>query len=202
MAILLVSFLIGFILSSAVASVHFSISDCNHSPNKIIQISHVHLSADPLRIPGPETFSGDLEILRNISGNHIRLDVVIEKHILFGWPDMPCITASGQQVGSCSYNLCDLLSRFKDGNGTSHCPLQLEQDHFPCACPFAPGHYRLNHATFQVPEVQALYKFLAGGDYKVHVKFVDTNTNEQVGCYDIMGTVVSSCSGFLCSIIG
>ena len=79
---------------------HKTVSFSDHSPNKIIQASDVHLCADPLRIPGPETFSGDLEILRNISGNHIRLDVAIEKHILFTWLDMPCIPASGQQVGS------------------------------------------------------------------------------------------------------
>ena len=70
-----------------------------NSPNRIIRVSNVHLSADPVHIPGPETFSGDLEILKPVTG-HIRLDVVIEKHFLFGWPDIPCITAGGQKIGT------------------------------------------------------------------------------------------------------
>ena len=72
----------------------------DHSPNKVIRVSNIQISTDPVHIPGPETFSGDLEILHPISGNHFRLDVIIEKHILFGYPDMPCITTGGTKVGS------------------------------------------------------------------------------------------------------
>ena len=72
----------------------------DNSPNKVLRVSNIRISSDPVHIPGPETFSGDLEILRPVSGNHFRLDVVIEKHVLFGYPDMPCLTAAGQKVGS------------------------------------------------------------------------------------------------------
>ena len=85
--------------------VHLTIKSVNsfssdNSPNKVLRVSNIRISSDPVHIPGPETFSGDLEILRPISGNHFRLDVVIEKHVLFGYPDMPCLTAAGQKVGS------------------------------------------------------------------------------------------------------
>ena len=61
----------------------------------MLQLTNAHIGPDPVHIPGTETGSVDLEILRDISGNHFKLDVVIEKHVLFGYPDIPCIDNEG-----------------------------------------------------------------------------------------------------------
>lgn len=55
-----------------------------------------------------------------------------------------------------SYNLCDLL-----GPNTTECAPQLKSQNLPCHCPFQPGTYTLQPATFKVPEMSGLWSWLA-----------------------------------------
>ncbi|KAL4233254.1 hypothetical protein ACF0H5_007938 [Mactra antiquata] len=173
------------------------IRDCNNSPNKIIHFENAHLSADPVHIPGPETGDVDVQILQPVSGNHYTLSAHIAKKILFGYVEVPCISG----VGSCDYELCDLLSG-KNWNNTHHCPPEIDASSpdFPCSCPFQPGTYHLNPTTFIIPELAGLWKFLASGDYKAHATVTDRNTGEVVGCYDLQIKTEADCSGFGCLI--
>ncbi|XP_060601063.1 ganglioside GM2 activator-like isoform X1 [Ruditapes philippinarum] len=182
-------------LSTSFAVLHLKLVDCNHSPNKIVHFEHAHLSADPVHIPGPETGTIDVQVLQPIAGNHFQLNVHVSKKVLFGYVGVPCIS----NVGSCHYELCDLLSG-RSFNNTNHCPNEIltSTPDFPCACPFKPGTYHLNPTTFIIPELAGVWKFLASGDYKAHAEIKDTSTNEIVGCYDVQVSTEADCSGLGC----
>ena len=71
-----------------------SISD--KSENKILHVENGYLSADPVMIPGNETGEVDLQILRDISGNHFTLNVTIHKGTL----QLLCHEAGDVRIGS------------------------------------------------------------------------------------------------------
>ena len=62
---------------------------------QIVRFSNASLSPSVVHFPGTETGSVDIEVLRTIEGTHYRLDVIIEKHILWGYPDLPCVGGIG-----------------------------------------------------------------------------------------------------------
>ncbi|XP_022291336.2 ganglioside GM2 activator-like [Crassostrea virginica] len=167
--------------------------DCNSSPNKIVHVDNAHLHPFPVVVPGDLTGDIVINAPRLVEGNHYKLDVHIQKHALF-WITVPCIS----NVGSCSYNLCELL-----GPNTTECAPQLRSQNLPCHCPFQPGTYTLHPATFQIPQMSGVWSWLASGDYRVDAKIVDTNTGEEVACYHVeLSATQPPCSGFLCSIFG
>lgn len=176
---------------------HFKYTDCNTSPNKVIHFSNAHLSSDPVHIPGPLTGTIDVEVLRLISGTHFKLDVRVQKHGFFGYSNVAC----DSNVGSCSYELCDLLSG-ASYNNTLHCPRPIVEStpEFPCVCPIQPGNYHLKPSTFHIPQLSGHWAFLGQGDFKIHAQLTDTATNEQVGCYDVEISTEADCSGFGCLV--
>lgn len=60
------------------------------------------------------------------------------------------------QILCSSYNLCDLL-----GPNTTDCAPQLKSQNLPCHCPFQPGTYTLQPATFKIPELSGVWSWLA-----------------------------------------
>jgi len=75
--------------------------------NKIGFIDHVSLSADPIHIPGDETASLQIHILRPIDGSYT-VKVRVQKKLLFGFVEIPCSTETniGSWYGSYSYLPC------------------------------------------------------------------------------------------------
>jgi len=66
-----------------------------NSPNKVVHFENAVLSASPVHIPGPETGTIDVQVLRPIEGKHYTLALNVKKHVLFGFIDMPCISDVG-----------------------------------------------------------------------------------------------------------
>ena len=66
-------------------------------------------------------------------------------------------------------NLCDLFTRFLDKNGTAQCPPILQQNNFPCTCPFLPGHYHINPVTFKIKPLKDIYQQLQLAEVSTHV---------------------------------
>lgn len=60
---------------------------------------NAHLSADPVHIPGPETGTIDVQVLKPIAGQHFDLKVTISKKVLFGFVPVPCISEIGSWYG-------------------------------------------------------------------------------------------------------
>ncbi|XP_052808415.1 ganglioside GM2 activator-like [Mya arenaria] len=182
------------LLSVAAAILHFQLEDCNNSPNKIVHLANAHLSKDPVHIPGPETGDVDLQILHPINGSYA-LNVHVQRKVLFAFIEVPCIS----NIGSCTYDLCDLLSG-KYFDNPQHCPVEIVSStpNFPCTCPFAAGNYHLNPTTFQIPEISGVLQWLAEGDYKVHVTVTNRLSGEEVACYNFQISTEADCSGLGC----
>ena len=57
-------------------------------------------------------------------------------------------------------NLCDLFTQFLDKNGMAQCPHILQQNNFPCTCPFLSGHYHINPSTFKINRHEGFYHLI------------------------------------------
>ncbi|KAH3735098.1 hypothetical protein DPMN_041559 [Dreissena polymorpha] len=179
------------------ATLPFKITDCSTSPNKIVRIENVHLSQDPVKIPGNETVTADVTILQSIAGTgHYNVSLRIQRHVFNGWVEAPCI----HDFGSCSYDLCTVLSGKHYQNTTHHCPIEIAETSpdFECACPFPVGTYHLNPTTAHIDNLASYLKWLAQGDYKVEAKILDTTTHAEVGCFIVQATTASDCTGIQC----
>ena len=56
----------------------------------------------------------------------IKMEVKLEKDIIFGWVTIPCIDG----LGSCTYdNVCDMIH-------ADQCPPEFIAHDIPCKCPF------------------------------------------------------------------
>ncbi|XP_052807473.1 ganglioside GM2 activator-like [Mya arenaria] len=184
------------LISVTKATLPFKFSDCSApTANKLGYADHISLSNDPIPIPGNETVSLDVHILREITGNYT-VNLRVQRHLLFGYVEVPCVS----DVGSCSYKLCDLLSG-SHYQSAHHCPVQVatSSPDFNCACPFVPGDYHLNPTAFEIHPLSALLKWLAQGDYKAEARIIDDSNNEEVGCYYVEGsTIPTGCTGVSC----
>merc|ERR1712179_347980 len=171
---------VGFVAAVS-ATLPFKVTDCSTSPNKLITVENIVLTNDPVPIPGNESVSLDVHVLRPIAGvGHYTVNLRVQRHVFNGYVQVPCV----EDVGSCTYDLCTIL----DGhhyNTPNHCPQEIASStsDFPCSCPFAVGDYHLNPTGAQIGELPFYLKWLGGGDYKAEAKVVDTTTGEEVGCF-------------------
>ncbi|XP_045199211.2 ganglioside GM2 activator-like [Mercenaria mercenaria] len=164
------------LLSLSQAYNHFALTDCSSNSNSLLTING-HLLEYPIEIPGHVRVSSTVDIHRPIRAGHLRLDATIQKWIVFDYFTLPCIS----WVGSCSYDVCDLLSWFDDRG----CPWQLESNNFPCTCPFNNGTYTLDPHPFYIPEVRGPWQWIAYGDFRVIGSLIDEDTSEEVACYSL-----------------
>ncbi|XP_060601067.1 ganglioside GM2 activator-like [Ruditapes philippinarum] len=176
----------------------FKLTDCSKSSNKLVNISNIHISnIDPIHIPGNETVSVDVELFKPIDGRHLRAELTIVKKAFLGYIVIPCFEDPSKSV--CSWELCDILSG-RHYNNVHHCPMEVvaSSPDINCACPFTPGTYHVNPTHFVIDGLPQAVKFLAQGDYKAHITITDTDTNEQVVCYDLQLSTGTDCVGPLC----
>ncbi|KAL4233129.1 GM2 ganglioside activator [Mactra antiquata] len=186
--------------STAFALVPVKAVDCSNSPNKILHFDNYHVEQDPVLIPGNNSVDIDVHVLKPISGNHYKVTLSVTRKVLFGWVIVPCFQDPSQNT--CTFELCDILSG-RSYNNTNHCPDEIlaSTPDFPCACPFQPGTYHLNPTKIVIDHLSTALQFLAQGDYQAHVTITDTNTNEEVFCYNAqVSTKSSQCSGIQCII--
>ncbi|KAK3097084.1 hypothetical protein FSP39_006236 [Pinctada imbricata] len=169
----------------------------DHSPNKVIHVTSAHISPYPVIVPGDITGDIVIQAPRYVNGKY-KIQLAIHKKALL-WIKVPCLSG----VGSCDYELCDLLSRNFIHDNVTTCPQQLVDQNLPCTCPFQPGTYTLKPTTFTVPKLDSLWSWLASGDYHVDAKLIEESTGEEVANYHVELSVHQPpCKGFLCSIFG
>ncbi|XP_071137086.1 protein lin-12-like [Mytilus edulis] len=170
----------------------FRYTDCS-SNQALLHFDSVKLNPYPPIIPGNITVSGHLVLGRNISG-HIELQVSIHVHAIF-WIPVPCVSG----FGSCTYDLCSMLSSRFNVNGQLSCPPQLEKQNLPCTCPIQAGTYTLNPNVWTIPPLPSILSYLSSGNHiLVDVKLVNKDSGEIMGCYNIQITFAHKCTGFGC----
>ena len=57
--------------------------------NKIFSFDHVHLSSDPIMVPGSETVDLDVHVLRPVSGSYT-VNVRVQKYLGSIYLQIPC----------------------------------------------------------------------------------------------------------------
>lgn len=178
------------------AKIHFNLTECGHSANKLVSINSLHLSADPIHIPGNETIDVDIEILRRIADHHFQVKLDLFKHMFMDFIHFPC----PKSLHNCTAELCTALG----DRGTHNCPAEIEESTptFPCKCPIEPGRYHLNPTTFQIPVLSGLMQYLAEGEYRIEARVTDTNTQEEVACYKVHFATEGECHNAACIIGG
>ncbi|XP_060601062.1 ganglioside GM2 activator-like [Ruditapes philippinarum] len=171
--LLIKTLLVVYLSRIIVAYTPFSLTDC--AENRLVTLTG-RLTQHPIEFPGDIRVTARVDINRPLTATgHLRLDAEIQKWIVFDYFTLPCIS----NVGSCSYDLCDLLSWFEDRG----CPWQLEESNFPCTCPFSNGTYTLDPHPFSVPTLNSVWQWIAYGDFRVTGSLIDENTSEVVSCY-------------------
>lgn len=158
----------------------FSLTSCGTNVNPLVSIRG-SVEEYPIQIPGHVRASGTVHIHRPVRAGHLRLDVTVQKWIVFDYFTLPCVS----KVGSCSYDACNLLGWFEDRG----CPWQLTFSNFPCTCPFTNGTYTLDPHPFYIPRTQNPWRWLAYGDFRVTGRLIDTDLAEEVACYTVEFTV-------------
>lgn len=151
------------------------------SDDRSIEVGHIdaaNLNPYPIIIPGKLTVNGQAHLFHNVTAN-TQLHVQFKRHLpLLGYTTIPCVS----NVGSCNYDVCNLLSQTFIVNGVKTCPAQLNANNIPCTCPIMAGTYTLNPSVFDIPELAGIWTVFASGDYHVHATVLENGV--QTGCYD------------------
>ncbi|KAK7141530.1 hypothetical protein R3I93_015621 [Phoxinus phoxinus] len=147
------------------------------------QLKTLHLSPDPITIPGQLTADASgttsVELVSPLSVN-----VTLEKEIAGLWVKIPCL----EEIGSCHYpDICDLLNQLIPPG--QDCPEPLHTYGLPCHCPFKAGDYSLPTSDIDIPEVE-LPGWLTNGNYKV--QGVLGSSDKELGCLKISFSLHSS----------
>ncbi|KAL3882834.1 hypothetical protein ACJMK2_029138 [Sinanodonta woodiana] len=164
-------------LALVAVSEGFSYTTCDHVKNPIVSINSTTIHPTTLRMGENLTLAFEATVHRSITSK-LRVDLTIKKKHWFGNMWIPCLF----KLGSCSYEVCDLLSSIYATEGVQ-CPLLLDNSNVNCTCPFQPGTYKVEKETFQLPTVPAGFGLAVRGNYTVEAKLVDTTTKKVVGCY-------------------
>lgn len=121
----------------------FSYDDCS-GPSDPVHVRTLHVSPDPIPIPGNIVVDASAEVLGSVGGN-LKASIKLETEIFGHFFEIPCI----DNVGSCDYDdLCSLLP--KQGEP---CPPILAKAGVPCRCPFPAGKFSLPSSAFAIPSV-------------------------------------------------
>ncbi|XDV37042.1 hypothetical protein PO909_006733 [Leuciscus waleckii] len=147
------------------------------------QLKSLHISPDPIPIPGQLTADASgttsVELASPLSVN-----VTLEKEVAGLWVKIPCL----DEIGSCHYpNICDLLNQLIPPG--QDCPEPLHTYGLPCHCPFKAGDYSLPTSDIDIPEVE-LPGWLTNGNYKV--QGVLGSSGKELGCLKISFSLHSS----------
>ncbi|KAL4233006.1 hypothetical protein ACF0H5_007692 [Mactra antiquata] len=161
--------------------VPLTLTDCGSTANRLLNIQGNTVDY-PIEIPGHVKARGTVDILHDVQPDRYTLNVTVEKWIVFNYFTLPCVS----NVGSCSYDVCDLLGKFEGRGG---CPWQLVESNFPCMCPFSNATHTLQPLPFYIPEVQGIWSWIAFGDFRVTGTLYDNVLSEIVNCYQLEFTV-------------
>jgi len=123
--------------------VGFTYDDCSSSSDPV-HVRSLHVSPDPIPLPGNIVASASAEVAESIAGN-IKASVKMETEIFGHFFEIPCV----DNVGSCDYSdLCSLLPKPEEP-----CPPILAKAGIPCRCPFPAGKFNLPSTQVLLPSV-------------------------------------------------
>ncbi|XP_064595359.1 ganglioside GM2 activator-like [Liolophura sinensis] len=159
----------------AFSASYFKFVDCGTDPNRPIIFKEGDVTPHPLQLPGTIGAHFTAQVKKDVGNNPIIMDVSINKTVLGQPQKIPCVS----QVGTCHYpDVCAMISKYK----TSGCPKEIDGTNLPCFCPFKAGTVTLAPTNFVVEKVNALYTWLASGEFQARLQLHDSVTKNEVGC--------------------
>jgi len=121
----------------------FSYDDCS-GPSDPVHLRKLHVSPDPIPIPGNLVVDASAEVGESIAG-FLKASVKLETEIFGHFFEIPCI----DNVGSCDYNdLCSILPKPEEP-----CPPAFVKAGIPCRCPFPAGKFNLPTSSIALPSI-------------------------------------------------
>jgi len=121
----------------------FSYDDCS-GPSDPVHLRALHVSPDPIPIPGRLVVDASAEVGESIAGN-LKASVKLETEIFGHFFEIPCV----DKVGSCDYDdLCSDLPKPEEP-----CPPAFVKAGIPCRCPFPAGKFNLPTSAIDLPSV-------------------------------------------------
>ncbi|CAL1264368.1 unnamed protein product [Larinioides sclopetarius] len=145
----------------------------------IAEVRHFEVSPDPPSFSKNVTVTLDAELFKDLPENlMIKLNIYKVTGI-FGIPiPAPCLGG----VGSCTTPYCKFFEKFEE----QLCPF------FPadgtCDCDIKAGLYgKKQKITIVPPNLGPLIKFIASGNFRIELRFVDKDTKKESLCYVFKG---------------
>jgi len=142
--------------------------------NDYIQVNKLHLSPHPILVPGLLTLTGDVTVVKPITGR-ITAQVTVKKNMFM------------QKTFDVS-NVCGRL--------TTHCP-SLAPLGVPCRCPVSSGRYSVNQLQIPIkmPEgLKNLGSFVQSmlfGYMDLQIRLTNQDTGEEIFCMTVPGLEIS-----------
>jgi len=89
------------------------------------------------------------------------------------WLPIPCV----DNIGSCTYDFCDLLTQFVklEKNGT--CPEFFRAQGIPCRCPITKFEAKIPQQVIRIPNVN-LPSFISDGTFEVTIEIAGGQGND------------------------
>ncbi|KAH9525100.1 hypothetical protein Btru_000333 [Bulinus truncatus] len=158
------------------------ITSCSRDPSTdIVKIKSLSSTHTPVKIPGEISFSIVVEVNQPITGN-LQADVTLSRNLGGMWIDVPCVSTTHGNFGSCTYHdVCNLLENI---NGT--CPQFLANNSIPCKCPVPSATYTVPQVTIPI-DLKTFGLRIPGisGDYQASIRVTDTDTLTEIICFDV-----------------
>ncbi|GBM51000.1 hypothetical protein AVEN_199769-1 [Araneus ventricosus] len=144
----------------------------------LAEVRHFEVSPDPPSFSKNVTVTLDAELFKDMPENLMIKMNIYKVTGIFGIPiPAPCLLG----VGSCTTPYCTFFERFKE----QACPF------FPgdtCDCDIKAGLYGGNQKiTIVPPNLGPLIKFVASGNFRIELRFVDKDTKKESLCYVFKG---------------
>lgn len=173
-----------------------NVRSCIKNPSDdLFKLKSLNIDPFPIQVPGSVSVSAEVDITKSIEGN-LRAEVVIKRKLGSTWITVPCFN----DIGSCTHpDVCSYLRNL----ATKGCPKILREMNISCACPVAAGSYTLSHHSFRMDS--SLFGInipILAGEYQVNVRFTDTSTQKEVGCFDAEAKLVDPPSTSIMSRVG
>ncbi|XP_064628778.1 ganglioside GM2 activator-like [Lineus longissimus] len=145
-----------------------------------IRINEVDVSPMPVKFPGRLNVLIDADLTRPLN-DKVKVKVSMWSKTWLGWiKNLLCI----KNVGSCTYDLCELL---ESQGGT--CPKEVTDLGLSCTCPFKSTHVRYALNNIELPPIPSALKIFADGDFWIKAEVFDSG--KLVSCFDVKLTIES-----------
>ncbi|GIY40136.1 uncharacterized protein CDAR_307341 [Caerostris darwini] len=141
-------------------------------------VRHFNVTPDPPSFSKNVTVNVDVELFKDIPDNALVKTNIYKVTGIFGIPiPAPCILG----LGSCTVPYCKFLEQFKD----QACPFFPSGT--PCDCPIKANKFTGQDVTIVPPNLGALIKFIASGQFRIEFRLLEKETRKELMCYIFKG---------------